>query len=200
MRNPGLAVALLLALAAPSMAAESRGTTSYDPRGRIDMYAVGTGAEYATVLVGEKAPDFNYQVDGRWQRLRDLRAQGHVLLVLGAGDEQLRAIESQREGLLRLGVVPVAVLDLRASSCRAATRKLGLQFTVIPDPTRVIGAQFNSLEPRTRMTAPSWFLIDRGGNIRALDRFEWPTAEWREIASNALGLATDGAPASFGGR
>ena len=59
MRNPGLAVALLLALAAPSMAAESRGTTSYDPRGRIDMYAVGTGAEYATVLVGEKAPDFN---------------------------------------------------------------------------------------------------------------------------------------------
>jgi len=200
MRSTGTALALLLALATPTMAAESRGSSSYDAHPRLDMYAVGTAGEYATVVVGEKAPDFNYQVDGRWQRLRDLRAQGHVLLVLSANNDQLRAIESQREGLLRLGVVPVAVLDLRASSCRSAAAKLGLHFTVIPDPTRVIGAQFNSLEPRTRMTAPSWFLIDRTGNIRALDRLEWPTSDWREVASNALGLATDGAPASFGGR
>ena len=200
MRSMGTAVALLLALATPSMAADSHGEPSRDPHPRIDTYAVGTGAEYATVVVGEKAPDFNYQVNGRWQRLRDLRAQGHVLLVLGAGDVQLRAIESQREVLLRLGVVPVAVLDLRASACRSTAAKLGLHFTVIPDPTRVIGAQFNSLEPRTRMTAPSWFVIDRNGSIRALDRLDWPSSDWREVASNALGIATDGSPASFGGR
>jgi len=200
MRPMGIAAALMFALAAPSFAADPRGAAAYDARTRVDIYPVGTGGEYATVVVGERAPDFSYQLDGQWRRLHDLRAQGHVLLVLGAGDEQLRAIEAQREGLLRVGVVPVAVLDSRAGACRAVVRRLGLGFPVIPDPTRVIGAQFNSLEPRTRLTAPAWFVIDQRGSVRGLDRFEWPASAWREVAGNALGLASDGAPASFGGR
>ncbi len=202
MRGKGFAVALWLALAVPVNGSEMPVATPGDARPRINIYPVGTGAEYAMVVPGEKAPNFSYESDGRSLRLHHLRAQGHVLLVLGAGDAQLRALESQRDALLRLGVVPVAVLDIRHGSCRSAARRLGLNYPVIADPTRVIGAQFNALEPRTRLTAPAWFIVDRGGSVRALDRFEWPQSTWREVAISSLGLASDDAPipASFGGR
>ena len=202
MRTLRAVTALVLTLAAPSHAAEPRSIPSNDPRPRSEMLALGTSSEYPVVLSGERAPDFNYQVDGQWFRLHDLLTQGHVLLVLGAGEPQLRALEAQRAELLRLDVVPVGVLDMRAGRCGTMVRKLGLGYTVIADPTRVIGAQFNALEPHTRLTAPAWFIVDRTGTVRALGRLEWPTAEWREVAMRSLGLALDDAPirAAFGGR
>ena len=142
---------------------------------------------------GEAAPDFSYLVDGRWRRLRELRSQGHVLLVVGAGDAQLRALEAQREGLLRLCVVPVAVLDQRSGRCRATSERLGLHFTVIADPTRVIAAQFNALDERTRLAAPAWFVVDQRGTVRALAHASWPETSWREVAIGSLGLTPGGA-------
>src|SRR5262249_43780647 len=53
------------------------------------------------VCVGDIAPDFSFQgPDARWRRLRDITDQGPVLLVFGAGEPTLQALEHERESLL----------------------------------------------------------------------------------------------------
>jgi peroxiredoxin len=196
MKRMGSAAALLLALAAiGTLPPAARGAANESPS-PINLYPLGSGGEYAAVVTGETAPDFSYLVDGRWHRLRDLRSQGHVLLVVGAGEAQLRSLEAQREDLVRLGVVPVAVLDQRSGRCRATSERLGLRFTVISDPTRVIAAQLNALDERTRQAAPAWFVVDRRGTVRALAHARWPETSWREVAISSLGLTPDGATVS----
>ncbi len=185
-----LGTAALLALAVPCAAAANGGanTTPSDPRTQ-NLYPLGSASEYAYLGAGQSAPDFHYDAaDGSDARLHDLLAQGHVLLVFGAGDEHLRGIEHERAQLLRMGVVPVAVLDLGGKTCRAAVARLGLHYPVIADPRRVIAAQFNCLESTTRATAPAWFLVDRKDRLRACDRFEWPQSSWTITSASALGL------------
>jgi len=188
-----LAAAALFAVIVPGVASAAGGPP--DPRLSLNMVPLGSGAEYAVVDAGSSAPDFAYEsTDGGTRRLRDLRAQGHVLLVFGAGDEHLATMARERDRLIAMGVTPVAVLDMKASACRAVARRLSLEFPVVPDPQRVIGAQFNSLDPRSRHDAPAWFVIDRRGCVRGLDRFEWPTTAWADLAAGALDLATADAP------
>ena len=197
-RRVRLAVATLLTILVPAAASAAGGPP--DPRISINMVPLGSGAEYAVIDVGSSAPDFAYETpNGGTGRLRDLRAQGHVLLVFGAGDEHLTSLARESDRLLAMGVVPVAVLDMKAGACRAVAQRLKLGFPVVPDPQRVIGAQFNSLDPRSRQDAPAWFVLDRKGRVRALDRFEWPGTAWTELAAGALGLATTDAtlPVSF---
>jgi peroxiredoxin len=185
-----LGTAALLALAIPCASAGTGGSnaTPSDPRTQ-NLYPLGSASEYAYLGTGQNAPDFHYDAaDGSDARLHDLLAQGHVLLVFGAGDERLRAIERERTALLRMGVVPVAVLDLGGKTCRAAVTRLGLHYPVIADPRRVIAAQFNCLESSTRATAPAWFVVDRKDRLRACDRFEWPQSSWTITSASALGL------------
>lgn len=185
-----LLMAALLACALPCAAAANGGSSSTpsDPRNQ-HLYPLGSAAEYAFLVNGQRAPDFAYDaLDGSTARLHDLLAQGHVLLVFGAGDEHLTAIERERAELLHMGVVPVAVLDLGGKSCRAAVSRLGLHFPVIADPRCVIAAQFNCLESSTRAIAPAWFVVDRGDHLRACDRFDWPSASWSATSASALGL------------
>jgi peroxiredoxin len=160
---------------------------------------VGATADYAIVAVGAQAPDFSFEAQGRSLRLRDLRANGHVLLVFSPDDVRLTALERERVRLLAIGVVPVAVLDQRAGACAATARRLALGYSVIPDPRRVIGAQFNALDPSSRADAPAWFVLDRSGRVRALAHLSWPEQPWTEITARALGLPGPdaAAPASF---
>ena len=161
---------------------------------------VGASADYAIVGVGTQAPDFSFDGQGGSLRLRDLRAHGHVLLVFTPDDVRLVAIERERARLLALGVVPVAVLDRRAGSCAATARRLGLGYSIIPDPGHVIGAQFNALDPSSRADAPAWFVLDRSGRVHDFAHLAWPERPWTEVTARALGLPGSDAiaPASFG--
>lgn len=145
------------------------------------------------VVPGGIAPDFSYQTpDDEWHRLSDLLAQGPVLLLLGARDPQLAALQAEREALLDAGVVPVAVLDGHTRAARATTQRLDLAYTLIADPRSVIAGQFNALAPETGAAQPCWFVIDRSGRVRALDRTGLPEKGYLAIARDALALPREG--------
>jgi len=145
------------------------------------------------VKVGEPAPDFSYQSpDGRWRNLHDLLAQGPVLLVFGGDDVVLGTLEHERDRLLDLGVIPVAILDVRPGTAWSAVRRLHLRYSVLADPQRVIGAQFNIVDPATRRHLPGWFVIDRSRTVRGLERGRLPDDEYPALASKSLGIPLPG--------
>jgi peroxiredoxin len=171
------------------------------PAGGQPFEPVDGSANYAIVEVGTQAPDFSFDSQGRSLRLHDLRAQGHLLLVFAPDEARLVALERERPRLLSLGVVPVVLLDQRAGTCAATVRRLGLGYSVIPDPRRVIGAQFNALDPVSRADAPAWFVLSRTGRVYGLEHRVWPERSWSEVAASALGLPDPASlsPASSGG-
>jgi peroxiredoxin len=143
------------------------------------------------VCVGDPAPNFAYQgYDGRWLRLQHLLDQGSVLLVIGASDAQLIQIEREREALLRLGVVPVAVVDRRPGAARKIATKLGLHYTVLADGRQVIAAQFNAAE-NGRMI-PGFFVVDERGKVRSLLRGSLPPEDYPQACARALALPLPG--------
>ena len=143
----------------------------------------------AQIGVGEPAPDFSYQTqDGSWKNLHDLTVQGPVLLVFGAEDAQLKALEAERNALLDLGVLPVGVLDVRPKTAWSIARKLGLHYTVLADPRHVIGIQFNSIDA-TQNTVAAWFVVDRERRVRGLWRGSLPDDGYREPVARSLGIA-----------
>ena len=147
----------------------------------------------AEVCVGDPAPNFAYQgYDGRWMRLHHLLDQGPVLLVIGANDAQLSQIEREREALLELGVVPVAVVDRRPGAARRIVTKLGLHYTVLADGRQVIASQFNATH-NSRMI-PSCFVVDQRGKVRGLLRERLPSEDYPQVCARALALALPGSP------
>jgi peroxiredoxin len=187
------AVALAAALSlASGAAAETPAPPSTHPGSPI--YGLATGSDYAVVETGAQAPDFSFESSPGWRRLRDVRAQGHVLLVVAPAEEQLLSLERERARLLSMGVVPMAVLDRRASACRALTARLRLGFTLVPDSRRVIGAQFNAVDGASGVDTPAWFVIDREGRVRDLAHRGWPSRPWSEVCAGALGLPASDTP------
>ena len=153
----------------------------------------------AEVRLGDQAPNFSYQgVDGRWRHLRDILAQGPVLLVFGADPLTLRVIEHERERLLSLGVVPVAVTDARSRAARAMVNRLDLRFIVLADSQGAIASQFNAVDPTSRRHLPAWFVLDVKRRVRGLGRRGLPLRGYPTLAANALGLPASSAslPAS----
>ena len=143
----------------------------------------------AHVEPGDRAPDFSFQgEDNRWRRLHDLLLQGPVVLVFGADPGALAMIEGERDAILRLGVVPVALMDVRTGFARATSRRLGLRYLVIPDSRRVIAAQFNAVDAGGQKTLPAWFVLDRGGRVRAVKRGAAPRPGFSSGIASALGL------------
>ena len=115
-------VSTVLALAAIVSLAGARPASPPSPlTARPELIdPIGESSDYAIVGVGAQAPDFAFEAQGRNLRLRDLRANGHVLLMFAPDEARLVALERERVHLLAIGVVPVAVLDQRAGSCAAA--------------------------------------------------------------------------------
>jgi peroxiredoxin len=151
------------------------------------------------VRIGDQAPNFSYQGgDGRWRHLRDMLVQGPVLLVFGADELTLRVIEHERERLLDLAVVPVAVIEARSGAARAMVERLDLRFTVLADARGTIASQFNAVDPVTGRQLPTWFVLDRQRHVRGLGRRRLPLRGYPSLAANALGLPASGAalPAS----
>lgn len=143
---------------------------------------------------GDPAPDFSYQSpDGRWRHLHDLLVQGNVLMVFGAPEATLLTLERERNDLLNLGVLPVAVLDIKPGNAWGTARKLDLHFTVLADPRRVIGGQFNVVDGNSR-SLPAWFVVDRKGTVRGSWRGELPADGYLSIAARSLGLPLPSVP------
>jgi len=196
-----LAALLTLAAALPAYAAGPM-PNQPDPVPHASLTPMGSPSDYAVLEIGSSAPDFAFEsLAGGWNRLHDLREQGHVLLVIGADGEALVSLERERARLLALGVVPVAVIDARAGRCRALARRAGFEGTVVPDPRHVVSAQFNAHDVISGDDAPAWFVIDRSGCVRALGHARWPIAAWAQVVTGALGLPADDAhPAAYPAR
>jgi peroxiredoxin len=146
------------------------------------------------VCLGDIAPDVSYQgVDARWRRLHELVAESPVLLVFGANDAALRAIEREREALMDLGIRPVAVVGSRLGVTRALTTRLELRYTVLADPQGVIAAQFNAFDPASDQAVPTWFVLDPKRRVRGLGRAGLPKHGYQELSATALGLPSKSA-------
>ncbi len=160
------------------------------PRTPTTIAPAPSGPPVAVVTAGDLAPDVLWDGPGaRPQRLRDLRAQGHVLLVFSPTEAQLRALEGERDRLLDARVLPVAVLDRTRAGAAGLARRLGLHYLVIPDAQGVVAAQFNVLDPATQRAAPAWFVVDRAGRVRGLDRRGVPDGGYMALAARTLALA-----------
>lgn len=147
----------------------------------------------ALVAAGDAAPDFLYQSeDNRWWRLHDLLIQGPVVLVFGASGDRLRALEAERDALLHMGVLPVAVLDLKNGPTWATARRFTLRFPLIPDSRRVIAGQFNVVDAAGEHTVPAWFVLDRKGRVCSLKRGMLPERGFAPVVAGALGLPSPG--------
>lgn len=142
----------------------------------------------ASPKAGEMAPDFTYQShEDLWQNLHNMLEQGDVLLVFGANDEQLRAIERSRDGLLRGGVLPVAVVEHRDADVWGTVRRLNLTFSLLADPHASISEEFGVYDPATKRSRPTWFVIDRAGRVRQSGEGTAAVDDWSQLAAQALG-------------
>jgi peroxiredoxin len=192
-------------LVAALLAATSSACLS-DPVARVNRTAIDdtrpidrswlSAAEPAPVIVerGDPAPDFSYQAEsGEWFRLHRLLEHGCVVLVFAPADSALRRLECERDSLYGVGVIPVAVIDRRPSQAAALARRLSLGFPVLADPQSVIASQFNLLGPPTVRPHPAWFVVDRAGRVRALQRGALPESGYLRLACEALAIPSPGA-------
>ncbi|TMQ68512.1 MAG: redoxin domain-containing protein [Candidatus Eisenbacteria bacterium] len=164
------------------------------PQAPSSPQGLGPEPPLAVVSAGEPAPNFSYQgTDGHWRGLRDLTDKGAVLLAFAPREHNLIRLQREREALLDLGVIPVALVELRPGSARSLVRRLGLTYTVLSDPRCVIASQFNVVDPITQSAVPSWFIVDRRGRVRALRRGSLPVSGYPTVAARALGLPLPGA-------
>ncbi len=198
-------ITLLIAAATILAAVQNLGDPGslLPPSAAPGLQARAVEAPATEVRVGDLAPNFSYQgVDARWRRLHDLVADVPVLLVFGANEGTLRILEGERDELVDLGVMPVAVVDSRIGSARAMVHRHQLRYTVLADPRGVIAAQFNAVDPATGRQLPTWFVLDPARRVRALGRRGLPLRGYPELAANALGLPAKSAtvPASRPGR
>ena len=196
MTFPCLIACLVLVAATPFQAPDgaNRAKSLTDDLHRLEGISPGNPEPpLSTVSPGDVAPDFSFESRDRgWLRLHDLLAQGNVLLVFGAEDAQLTAIEREREAMLNRNIIPVVVLDRRDGATWSTIRRLGLRYSLISDSQCVIAAQFNVLSANTHRPVPSWFAIDRMGRVCGLKRTGLPVVGYALMAISALGLPPQG--------
>ena len=156
--------------------------------------SVVTGISYPPVQVGDPSPNFTWTVpDDHNHALRDVLQQAHALVVFAPDDEVLEKLESARDELAQIAVVPIAVVDARARSAANRARRLGVHFLVLPDPTHVISAQFNQIDATSGRMQPGWYAVDRRGIVRGAGADLHPDVPWTRIAASALAIpARDG--------
>jgi peroxiredoxin len=149
------------------------------------LAAAGDARGEAPTLAGS-APDFQYRAnDGRWRALRDLRHEGHVLLVFEPGDEQLAALEREADSLRAEDVLPIAVLKASDAANWSRIERLGLTYSLLSDPRGELEAQFQAAGIPTP-GVPAWCLVDRNGRVRGLELAALPASGFAEVAALAL--------------
>lgn len=136
---------------------------------------------------GELAPDFTYQShDYLWQNLHNILEHGAVVLVFGAADEQMLALEQERESMQARGVTPVVVVDRRDMDAWTIVRRLSLGYSLLADPRSSIGEQYGVLDANSHRSQPAWFVIDQSGRVRDAGLGTLPKQGWVALAAAAL--------------
>jgi len=177
--RPFFALPLLMLSAAIAIAAS-------DPPG-----STGAPGPAAPASAAPAAPDFQYRaMDGRWRHLHDLRTSHGVLVVFEPTDAQLVALESERDSLARAGVLPVAILRRSESKCWSVIERLGLTFSLMSDPRGDLARDFQVAERQAPATAPAWFLVDRTGAVRGMERGGLPAGTFAAAVASALSPST----------
>jgi peroxiredoxin len=190
-----LLLAVALALGTDPGVAPGNGASLPAPSSRPPGVPGPVPTSSTEVSVGDPAPDFSYRsFDGQWRRLTDLRAQGPILLVFGPDTKELRSIQTERDLLLDLGVVPLAICDVAPHTAFGLVRDLHLGFSVLADPRHIIAEQFNAIDGGTLATVPAWFVIDETGRVRAMGHGVFPPGGYAPLASRALGIPLPGEP------
>jgi peroxiredoxin len=196
MKFPGLLIAVALAASLPLQPGDQESVVPVPgERESASLSHRAPEPPSSPLMVGDRAPHYSWQSeDGLTINLHDLYAQGHLLIVFGAGEPTLRALESERNELLDLGVVPVAVVSARNGAVWSSGRKLGLHYPLVPDSRRVLAGQFDAVDEIRQVVLPSWFVVDRGGTVRALHREGLPHAGFPRLAATVLAIPTKDVP------
>ncbi len=188
---PALLAALTMMATIPNLSSDDLQKTrpATEPTTNVPVMGSNTPEPEATLVsVGDPAPDISYlDLDGHWGRLHDLLGHGAVMLVFGADEPELTALQREREVLVGLGVIPVAIADMRAGAVRSLAQRLKLSYPVYPDPRGIAASQFNSLDANSLHPVPAWFVVDHTGRVRQLGRGSLPS-HWAATAATALGL------------
>lgn len=199
-----LAVGLLAATSSLGLSDSVTRTTRpalEDPRPSERAWLTGVEPGPSIVQLGDSAPDFSYQTEsGEWFKFHQLLEHGSVMLVFVPTENELLVMEGERDSLYSVGVIPVAVLDRRTSSAVAMAHRLGLGFPVIADPQGAIASQFNLVGPPTVRATPGWFIVDRVGRVRGLERHRLPDGGFARIACDVLAIPLPDATVMSGGR
>lgn len=184
-----LAASLAAASMQPSLDVVSAHVVAQDNAVAVPSAPGAVRGVPAPPTVGATAPDFTYQShDYLWQNLHNMLAQGNVLIVFGATDAQLMAIERDRDQLLHSGVVPVAVVCQREADVWRIVRRCDLTYSLLADPHAAIAEQFGAVEAGTHHPKAAWFMIGASGHVRATGQGLPASADWVSIANSALGL------------
>ncbi|HTR96485.1 MAG TPA: redoxin domain-containing protein [Candidatus Acidoferrales bacterium] len=139
-------------------------------------------------VAGSIAPDFTFQShDYLWQRLHNLLEQGDVLLVFGANDDELRALERDHESLLRAGIVAVGVTSDDEAGAWRTIRRCNLTYSLLADPHAAIARPYGATIGATNRLRGTWCLIDRSGHVRGTGEGAGPAAGWPALAQAVLG-------------
>lgn len=196
MKFPGTAFAALIVLSTTVGDGPDRpGVPIGDPASRAPLGATVADPPFAPVQVGDRAPDFTWVgVDNQPHHLREVLDQAHALVVFAPSDDDLQKLESERNDLALMGVVPIAILDARGRTIAQRVKRTGVHFIVVPDPTRAIGAQFHVIDPHTAHLAPAWFAIDRRGLVRGFDDDLGADLSWTRLAASALAIPARDTP------
>jgi peroxiredoxin len=149
-------------------------------------------AESISLRPGKKAPDFQYQsYDAMWQHLHNVLQHGDVLLVFGASEADLRALERQREGFVDAGIVPMVVMEKGDREVWSLVRRIGLTYSLLADPKGAIGIQYGVFDKNVGRSRTAWFAIDVKGRVRQVGT-EVPAQAWPVQVASALGRPVDG--------
>jgi peroxiredoxin len=196
MKLPGLLIAVAFAASLPLQPGDQESAPPVSgERETASFSRRAPEPPSSPLMVGDRAPRYSWQSeDGQTVDLHDLYAQGHLLLVFGAGESALRALESERDELLDLGVVPVAVVSARNGAVWSSGRKLGLHYPLVPDSRRVLAGQFDAVDEIRQVPLPSWFVVDRGGKVRALHREGLPKSGFPRLAATVLAIPMKDVP------
>ena len=196
MKFTGLLIAVVVAASLPLQPGDQETQPSPSNEGQTaTLSRRAPEPPSSPLLVGDRAPKFSWQgEDGHTVNLQDLYAQGNLLVVFGANDATLRTIENERDPLLDLGVVPVAVVNARNGAVWSTGRRLGLHFPLVPDSRRVLAGQFDAVDEIRQTALPAWFVVDRGGRVRALHREGLPESGFPRLAATVLAIPAKDVP------
>jgi len=196
MKFTGTAVVALLVVATTVGDGADRTTAPPDFPSKLNHPSSSiTEMTYPPVDVGDPSPNFSWVgPDNRSHELRDVLQQANVLLVFAPGDDVLQTLETERDALAQIAVVPIAVLDSRARAAANRAKKLGVHFLVVPDASRLIGAQYNLLDPSSGRMQAGWYAVDRKGVVRGTGTSLTTEPKWTRIAASALAIPAPDVP------